>query len=65
MSDNSEFVNISVTDTDPKRAAQIANTVPIAFNSELIKTINLDCIEVMDEAPEPTSPLTNPASSAP
>ena len=64
-SDNAEFVNINVTDTDPKRAAQIANTVPIAFNSELIKTINLDCIQVIDEAPEPTSPLPMAKSSAP
>ena len=62
---NSEFVNISVTETDPKRAAQIANTVPIAFNSELIKTINLDCIQLIDEAPEPTSPLPMAKSSAP
>lgn len=64
-SDNAEFINISVTDTDPKRAAQIANTVPTAFNSELIKTINLDCIQVIDEAPEPTSPLPMAKSSAP
>ncbi len=62
---NSEFVNITVTDTDPKRAAQIANTVPEAFNSELKKTINLDCIQVIDEAPEPTAPLPMAKSSAP
>lgn len=63
--DNAEFVNINVTDTDPKRAAQIANTVPAAFNSELIKTINLDCIQIIDEAPEPTAPLPMAKSSAP
>ena len=64
-SNNAEFVDINVTDTDPKRAAQIANTVPAAFNSELIKTINLDCIQVIDEAPEPTAPLPMAKSSAP
>lgn len=61
---NSEFVNINVTDTDPKRAAQIANTVPTAFNNELKKTIHLDCIEVIDKATEPTSPLPMVKSSA-
>lgn len=62
---NSEFININVTDTDPKRAAQIANIVPNAFNNELIKTINLDCIEVIDKAIEPTSPLKVQESSEP
>ena len=63
--DNAEFININVTDTDPKRAVKIANTVPDAFNSELIKTINLDCIQIIDKAPEPTSPLPMVKSSAP
>lgn len=62
---NPEFVNINVTDTEPKRAAQIANTVPTAFNTELMKTIHLDCIEVIDQAIEPTSPLPAQVSSAP
>lgn len=62
--DNSEFITINVKDTDPKRAVQIANTIPHAFNKDLIRTIYLDCVEVVDEAVEPTSALPAPVSSA-
>ena len=61
---NPEFINISVTDTDPKRAVKIANAVPTAFNNELIKTINLDCVQVIDKAQEPKYPLPGVTSSA-
>lgn len=62
---NTEFIDITVKDTDPKRAAKIANAVPKAFNNELKKTINIDCIEVIDKAQEPTSPLPAIKSDAP
>jgi len=61
---NPEFIDISVTDTDPKRAVKIANAVPTAFNNELIKTINLDCVQVIDKAEEPKYPLPATTSSA-
>lgn len=61
---NSEFVDITVTDTDPIRAVKIADAVPKAFNNELIKTINLDCIQVIDKAQEPKYPLPGVKSSA-
>ena len=62
---NPEFVNINVIDTDPKRAAKIANAVPTAFNNELKKTINIDCIQVIDKASEPKYPLPTVKSDAP
>ncbi len=62
---NTEFIDITVKDTDPKRAVKIANAVPKAFNNELKKTINIDCIEVIDKAQEPTSPLPAIKSDAP
>ena len=54
---NSEFVNITATHSNPKIAEAIANAVPTAFNNELIKTIKLDCIEVIDKAVVPKSPI--------
>ena len=54
---NSEFVNITATHSNPEIALAIANAVPTAFNNELIKTIKLDCIEVIDAPVLPQSPI--------
>ncbi|MGL5750066.1 MAG: YveK family protein [Paraclostridium sp.] len=60
---NAEFVNITVTDTNPAMATTIANAVPTAFNNELIKTINLDCIQVIDLAADSNVALPQPKSN--
>lgn len=60
---NAEFINITVTDTDPAMATTIANAVPTAFNNELIKTINLDCIQVIDLAVDSKIPLPQASSN--
>lgn len=61
---NTEFVTITATHTNPKTAMNIANAMPEAFNKELIKTINLDCIQVVDKAVEPKLPIPQAKSSA-
>lgn len=61
---NSEFVTIVVRDTDPQLATKIANTVPTAFNNELIKTIKLDCIQVIDLAVDSKEPIPPAKSKA-
>ena len=59
---NVEFVNITVTDTNKEMATKIANTLPAAFNNELIKTISLDCVQVIDKAVDSNQALPQPKS---
>lgn len=61
---NTEFITITATHTNPKTATNIANAMATAFNNELIKTINLDCIQVIDKAVEPKVPVPKAKSLA-
>lgn len=60
---NTEFISITVTGSDKKMIQEIANILPSAYNRELIKTINLDCVQVIDLAEEPKFPLSAQSNS--
>lgn len=49
-----EFIDITVVNTNPQLAQQIANTIPTTFNNELKRVIGLDCVEVLYDATEPS-----------
>lgn len=54
--DESQVVNIMVTDTDPDRAAEIANTTATVFKGQIPKVIEYKNVSVLSEAqpnPEP------------
>lgn len=42
------IMNLSVTDTDPDRAKDIANTIPGVFTEEVKRTIKANGVEVLD-----------------
>ena len=42
------IMNLSVTDTDPDRAKDIANTIPGVFTEEVKRTIKANGVEVID-----------------
>ena len=42
------IMNLSVTDTDPDRAKNIANTIPGVFTEEVKRTIKANGVEVLD-----------------
>jgi capsular polysaccharide biosynthesis protein len=47
---DTEIIQISVTDQDPKRAAQIANELAKSFSDQVKKTMNVENIQVIDKA---------------
>lgn len=49
-----EFIDITVTDTNPELAQKIAQEVPVAFNNELKRVIGMDCVEILYNASEPS-----------
>lgn len=50
----SEFIDISVTNTNAQLAQKIAKEMPDVFNEEIKKVIGLDCVEVLYDATEPS-----------
>jgi capsular polysaccharide biosynthesis protein len=48
--DNSQVVSIGVTDTDPNRAAQIANTTAKVFKDEVPNIMNFNGVRLLSEA---------------
>jgi len=57
---NSQVLNISVEDTDPYRAALIANKVAEVFQREIPSIMNVDNVNILSEAdvPEDLSPVS-------
>lgn len=57
---NSQVLNISVEDTDPHRAALIANKVAEVFQREIPSIMNVDNVNILSEAevPEDLSPVS-------
>jgi capsular polysaccharide biosynthesis protein len=58
---DSQVVNISVTDEDPKQAAEIANKVAEVFQKEIINIMNVDNVTILTRAeigenPSPIKP---------
>ncbi|EOU1940298.1 polysaccharide biosynthesis tyrosine autokinase, partial [Clostridium perfringens] len=51
-------MNITVKNTDPKVAREIANEVPIVFGDELEKIAKVNGVQVIDEALLPTRPIS-------
>jgi capsular polysaccharide biosynthesis protein len=49
-------LKISVKDTDPVEAAEIANTISDVFIKEVMRILKVDNVEIIDEA----IPLNNP-----
>ncbi|WP_099361180.1 YveK family protein [Fredinandcohnia onubensis] len=47
---NSQVVNITVQDTDPRMAADIANTVASVFQKEIVTIMNVDNVQVLSPA---------------
>ena len=46
--EDTHIMNLSVTDTDPDRAKNIANTIPGVFTEEVKRTIKANGVEVLD-----------------
>lgn len=45
-----QFVKMTVTSSSPEVAKQVAEALPEAYNNELKRVINLDCVEVVYKA---------------
>jgi capsular polysaccharide biosynthesis protein len=54
---DTEIIRISVTDNDPEKAATIANELAQAFAKQVVKIMNVENIQVIDEAIQPQSPV--------
>jgi capsular polysaccharide biosynthesis protein len=56
---DSQVINLSVQDTDPKTAAAIANKTADVFQEEIVKIMNVDNVSVLAKAEvgEDTSPI--------
>ncbi|OCA84596.1 YveK family protein [Bacillus sp. FJAT-27986] len=56
---NSQVVNLSVTDEDPHMAAKIANTTAEIFKEEIVDIMNVDNVSILAKAtvPENASPI--------
>ena len=52
---DTEFITISVTDTDPERAAVIANKMAEVFRIRVMDIMKVDNVQVLDDAIVPTS----------
>jgi len=55
---NTEIINISVTDTSPYMAQNIANSVTRVFQQEVTEIMKMDNVQIIDEAPLPTVPIS-------
>ncbi|MED4044789.1 Wzz/FepE/Etk N-terminal domain-containing protein [Priestia aryabhattai] len=49
-SENSQVAQITVQDTDPKRATEIANTTASVFQKEVPKIMNIDNVSILSKA---------------
>ncbi|OAT80997.1 capsular biosynthesis protein [Bacillus sp. MKU004] len=47
---DSQVVNVSVTDTDPYKAAEIANKTADVFQQEIVKIMNVDNVSILAKA---------------
>jgi capsular polysaccharide biosynthesis protein len=55
--DSSKVVNISVIDTDPNRAADIANTTAQEFKTEITRLLNFNDMEIFSPAKINPAPI--------
>lgn len=54
--ENTRILNITVTDTNPERAANIANTVRKVASEQIVSIMNIDAVNTVYEAQAPTTP---------
>lgn len=57
--DETEILEVSVSDRDPKLAATISNTIVEVFAKEVDKMYNINNVSVLDKAQVPTGPSNN------
>ena len=53
---DTEIIQISVSDEDPKRAAQIADTIADVFKQEVMEIYSLENVTIIDEAEVQSTP---------
>lgn len=51
-----QIISVSVQDTNPKRAAEIANAIPTAFQQEVKRITEANDVKVIDKAVVPSKP---------
>jgi capsular exopolysaccharide synthesis family protein len=54
---NTEFINISVTNANPKLARDITNTLASVFQEEVAKIMKVENVNILDPAVIPTNPI--------
>lgn len=54
---DTQMMKVSVTNTDPKIAKDIANKIPIVFKQEVQRIMKANDVQVIDTALEPTDPI--------
>ncbi|MDI3528475.1 MAG: protein tyrosine kinase modulator [Thermoanaerobacter sp.] len=55
---NTEIIEISVKNSDPRKAAEIANAIADSFVENIVKIMNIDNVQVIDKAIPPTSKIS-------
>jgi capsular polysaccharide biosynthesis protein len=55
--EDTEILKISVTDTNPELAAQIANVTVLKFTAAVIEIKKVDSVSIIDKAVAPTAPI--------
>lgn len=53
---NTEIIKISVVDTEPSKAKNIANVTAYHFTNEVLELYNMNNVDILDEALEETKP---------
>jgi capsular polysaccharide biosynthesis protein len=54
---DTQIMSITVQDTNPKRARDIANSIPTVFTKEVKRITNANSVEVIDKAITPENPI--------
>ena len=55
--EGTEFITISVTDTNPERAADIANKMAEVFRFKVVNIMKVDYVQILDDAIVPRLPI--------
>ena len=55
--EGTEFITISVTDTNPERAADIANKMAEVFRFKVVNIMKVDYVQILDNAIVPRLPI--------
>lgn len=58
LKNDTRIIQISVSDTNPKRAKDIANKIAEVFKSKVVELMKADNVEIIDYAQEPKGPYS-------